>query len=462
MNVEAFHKASRWTATALILGICLFGSSPVFQGSRGFISWIIRETLSLMQDSGIQWMLLISLGVWCGVFYFLAFGLNDFSLIGLWLVAIAACFIGSTMKPRTDGLTFLAGVTLGRGTNFFLNGEYRVQNEKCGNTLAVVNRKSAIKNFLSGLVGLLAFSSWWHLDMTNNFYHGPRWMGLWDNPNTYGMLMSAGVVLAIGLLATNPKSQGQILASLGDTLCQCLKILLLIVALMMGVGLLFSYSRGSWTGTAFGLLYLAKAYGKFKWRYLLPPIFLSVAVVCFCWNTPRSAPWYFQRLDFSRGSVQHRLAAWKAGLEIIRDHPLGTGWNKTVEIYEEYYSPPDDGAAAITTNDYIMLGTQLGISGLICFVTYAVLQLGIKRWPIRAGKWKLEGDTERIEDCNSEFGIKTACRAAAIAMLVEFWFDGGLFKLATASVFWILLELGAPERKRKFVKERKPQAAPAL
>jgi hypothetical protein len=27
-------------------------------------------------------------------------------------------------------------------------------------------------------------------------------------------------------------------------------------------------------------------------------------------------------------------------------------------------------------------------------------------------------------------------------LLVAFWFDGGLFELATASVFWILLELG--------------------
>jgi hypothetical protein len=26
--------------------------------------------------------------------------------------------------------------------------------------------------------------------------------------------------------------------------------------------------------------------------------------------------------------------------------------------------------------------------------------------------------------------------------LVGFWFDGGLFKLATAAPFWILLELG--------------------
>jgi hypothetical protein len=37
---------------------------------------------------------------------------------------------------------------------------------------------------------------------------------------------------------------------------------------------------------------------------------------------------------------------------------------------------------------------------------------------------------------------KVASRAGALAMLLAFWFDGGLFKLATAAVFWILLELG--------------------
>jgi hypothetical protein len=29
-----------------------------------------------------------------------------------------------------------------------------------------------------------------------------------------------------------------------------------------------------------------------------------------------------------------------------------------------------------------------------------------------------------------------------VVLLVGFWFDGGLFKLATGATFWILLELG--------------------
>ena len=37
--------------------------------------------------------------------------------------------------------------------------------------------------------------------------------------------------------------------------------------------------------------------------------------------------------------------------------------------------------------------------------------------------------------------LRCACRAGALVLLVAFWFDGGLFTLATAAVFWVLLEL---------------------
>jgi hypothetical protein len=50
---------------------------------------------------------------------------------------------------------------------------------------------------------------------------------------------------------------------------------------------------------------------------------------------------------------------------------------------------------------------------------------------------------QQIGNRKSEIGNKMACRAGALAMLVAFWFNGGLFKLATAAVFWILLELGS-------------------
>ena len=39
--------------------------------------------------------------------------------------------------------------------------------------------------------------------------------------------------------------------------------------------------------------------------------------------------------------------------------------------------------------------------------------------------------------------LRAACLAGALVFVVAFWFDGGLFELPTAALFWVLLELGA-------------------
>jgi hypothetical protein len=72
--------------------------------------------------------------------------------------------------------------------------------ENISEALQLRTPHSALRTFLVGLVMLLAFASWWHLDVAHSFYPGTRWTGLWDNPNIYGMLMAAGVVLTAGLL----------------------------------------------------------------------------------------------------------------------------------------------------------------------------------------------------------------------------------------------------------------------
>jgi len=270
-----------------------------------------------------------------------------------------------------------------------------------------------IGNITVGLVALLVFSSWWHLDMIGN-YHGSRWMGLWNNPNIYGMLMGAGVVLAIGLFAGRQKAE--------CGMQKLLTVVFFMAAGMMAVGLFFSYSRGAWVATVVGLFYLAKAHGKFKWRFALLGILVVAAVVWFFWSaTPDTSPWYVKRLDLGRPSAQHRVAAWKAGFEIMRDDPFGVGWNKAVETFDKHYSPPEGGAVAIITNDYLILGTELGLPALFCFIAYIYL------------KFK-----QKAAD-----SLQVACRAGALVLLVAFWFDGGLFNLPTAVVFWILLELGS-------------------
>jgi prepilin-type N-terminal cleavage/methylation domain-containing protein/prepilin-type processing-associated H-X9-DG protein len=443
-----------------VVAACLFGYALHSK------SGIFREFEAALLS--VEWMLLVCLAIWCGTFIFLTVSLNDLPLIGLLLIAMAVYFIGYSESSRAADVTiFLTGVTLGKGVRVFLSRSSRresapiehseIQNQKLG-----IDQSGLMSaaTFHIGLVVLLAFASWWHLDMSANFYHGPRWTGLWDNPDIYGMLMSAGFVLAVGLLAAkrnkrhkeNPdfaakelkEHKENFLFSVRPFLCflrffaaNKMFVVLFIAAGMMAVGLFFSYSRGAWVGTAVGLLYLAKAYGKFKWRYVVPGAWLVALGALLIWGrTPDDAPWYLKRMDLSRPSAQHRVAAWRGAVQMMRDHPFGVGWNKAVETYQKDYSPPEDGAGAITTNDYLMLGTQLGFPGLLCFVAYVGLCFR------KCGARSAECGIEELRIPNSEFRIKTACRAGALALLVAFWFDGGLFKLATASVFWILLELG--------------------
>src|ERR1035437_2276850 len=412
-----------------IVGLCLFGQA------LDFYCGIFRELQAALLS--VQWMLLACIAVWCGIFTFLTFNQKKWPLLGLLLIAIIAYFIDNVGPFRaSDAIILLTGVTLGMGTSFALL-EDGVNNPK------IINCNSAIVNFLVGLVGLLAFSAWWHLDMAGN-YHGPRWMGLWNNPNFYGMLMSTGVVLAIGMLAGKQKEELRMKNSIRAFSRRLLPVFLFIAAGVMAVGLMMSYSRGSWLGATVGLAYLAWSYGQLKWRYVLPGVVAVTAVVFFFWGaTSEDARWYVKRMDLGRPSAQHRVAAWRGALEMMRDHPFGVGWNNAVTIYEKNYSPPENGAAAITTNDYLMLGTQLGWPGLICFVTYVALcfrnhaNFNTDR---RAGR-------PASRPAGKTTALRYACRAGALTLLVAFWFDGGLFTLATAAVFWILLELGGENAK---------------
>jgi O-antigen ligase len=142
-------------------------------------------------------------------------------------------------------------------------------------------------------------------------------------------------------------------------------------------------------------------------------------------------------------SWRHRVAAWEGALQMIGERPLlGFGWNRPEADYESYYraATVSDGAA-IQLNDYLILGATLGIPALVCFAMYV--------WTGLVGKAEcgtavaaLRRAGKRTADISEEEWMKTVCRAGAIVLAVGFWFDAGLFKLPTASTFWVLLELG--------------------
>jgi hypothetical protein len=420
---------------------------------------IFREFVAMLLS--LQLMLLVYIFIWCSCFLFLTFSLNDLPLIGLLLITIVAYFIVYAVShPATDVITLLAGATLGKGSRLLLETDGRWQMERThwkAKTFLMQNaewnpeaknqmgnRQSPIGNCLVGLIALLAFSSWWHLDVSADLYHGPRWMGLWNNPNIYGLLMSAGLLLAIGLLTQRQKEELR--------LKKLLPVALLVSTGMMTVGLILSYSRGAWLAVCTGGVYLLVQWFKRTsphWRkttYHYPlAIAISALLVVLFWQyryaesaMAHRAISAFNHNDFS---WRNRVAAWEGTLQMMAERPwLCMGWIRSESFYHHYYTASRvDETAAIQLNDYLMLGAMLGIPALLCFCMYLWLSL----FPTNSGQWTVDsGQKEADQTMRALDWLKAVCRAGALVLAVGFWFDGGLFKLPTAATFWILLELG--------------------
>ena len=413
------------------------------------------------------------------------------------------------------------------------------------------------------IVFLLACASLYQPERGMEFqYRGQRrWTGVWDNPNTYGVLMGVGLTLAVGLLAQfNAKAQRGKGASRKDeklgrvTPCapgtdgaepstcnfqpatvpklscsSCVSwlkriwfpLLLIGAGGLCGFGLLKSYSRGAWLGTAVGIGFLiwkwinrthltpslspveaervTGAHGVTRptiqisriWRIsrlrgnLFPSSILlfSILIISF-WQFRHTESPLLRRV-FSMGnpndfSWRNRVTAWQGAGRMMWDKPLtGFGWGKAEEIYsKEYRAARLEESAAVQLNDYLMIGISAGVPALICLIAYLWLVLGRRQVgrgsPLPAAlvadtdgahgvtrptinfqpSTPKEAESRHLTPALSPFEaereselstihsqLSTTAAAGVAVLLIGFWFDGGLFKLPTCVVFWVLLEL---------------------
>jgi hypothetical protein len=323
---------------------------------------------------------------------------------------------------------------------------------------------------------LLACASLWHPERGMEFFYRgvKRWTGPWDNPNIFGLLMGVGVVLAVGLVASGIWRRAVTpTCNLQPSTCNFLRrfpslvtrhlplVLLVLSAALCAYGLIKSYSRGAWLGTAVGL-------GFLLWNWLnrelrephekpgqekpatfnfqpatrrlwlpLSVLLASLFVICFWQFRHTEAP--VVRRVFSVGNVndfswRNRVAAWEGAGRMMMDKPLrGFGWGQAEQVYsKEYRAARLEEAAAIQMNDYLMIGISAGAPALGCLLIY--LGLAISRRSSGEGR-----EPEELATFNLQ--LSTIASSGAVVLLVGFWFDGGMFKLPTTAVFWVLLEL---------------------
>jgi O-antigen ligase len=396
----------------------------------------------------------------------------DFWLCGLLLMAtLHYAFNYATASSSTQALLLIVGAAIGKGVRLWAEWggpkhppsalRHSTSNER---ELGTGNPK--LETLLIVLVLLLAAASLWHPEGAMQFqYRGlNRWSGPWDNPNIFGLLTGVGVVLAAGLLVASGGWQGA-----GSTTWKrwSWRVLLMLTAGCCSVGLLKSYSRGAWVGTALGLAVLVYQATRFQFssssgswlrRNWMPCSILLAAILVLCFWQFRYTEFHPVRRAFSIGnpndfSWRNRVAAWEGALAMMADKPVvGFGWNKPERIYDQFYRAPKvSEGMAIQLNHYFILGVSLGLPALICFVMY----LGLCLVPVlgggRGGCSQGRSAERGVRNALASVGLqpstfnpqpRSVCHAAAVVLLIGLWFDGGLFYLATASVFWALLELG--------------------
>lgn len=321
------------------------------------------------------------------------------------------------------------------------------------------------RTVLGILIFLLALSALWHPERgLEFFYRGQqRWTGPWDNPNLFGLLMGTGLVLAVGMVVlgvgclVSGEGRDHRTSNVQRSTFKFARWVLLVVGLgavlLCGIGLVKSYSRGAWLGTAVGLALLSFQVIRCQesggvtclvaiWvrRNFLWLSILAVALFVIGFWQLRHTELPLLRRVFSVGNVndfswRNRVAAWQGAGHMMWDKPLvGFGWSKAEKIYgNEYRAARLEESAAIQMNDYLMIGISAGVPALICLLIYILPTL------CRVAHAANRSPFNQLSIFDQQHSITVG--SGAVVLLVGFWFDGGLFKLATGVGFWVLLEL---------------------
>jgi len=277
MNRTSSHRLPhlfpfKYGAVALLLFVILFASGDS-SSTPGFLNTAVIEIAALCRDPSIQWLL-----VACLVIYFITFSLlewrADAAIQPIGKIGKAEGLplpsAGSDMPMATPPLAVPAPAPFSKphlrkilfSPNLCLSTfllavllRYSLSYDTALNSLQIPILLAGLvfgkamaawmypARYSAILLASLAASALWQPEKSTGFqYHGiPRWSGVWDNPNLYGLLMGVGAVLALCHISGWKKFVRVVLCSLTAILC--------------GYGLFKSYSRGAWLATLCGTCY---------------------------------------------------------------------------------------------------------------------------------------------------------------------------------------------------------------
>lgn len=222
------------------------------------------------------------------------------------------------------------------------------------------------------------------------------------NPNSFGAyLVPIGLMVITLLFYSSLKKQYRY------------KLILSLLAVLLNICLILTFSRGAWIGYLAGLFLLIFFSKEKKMFYVLVCNIMSFILI----------PALRQQVlnTFRPQGDAFRFTIWPVAISMIKENPfLGKGVGTFMAHFSKY---PTNLNPQYAHNCFLQIWAETGIFSLISFLLFAgsLLYQGIK-------KFRKDGDPVLLGLVSGVFGF-----------LVHSFFDTNLYSLQLGTLFWVLM-----------------------
>ncbi len=190
-------------------------------------------------------------------------------------------------------------------------------------------------------------------------------------PNFAAAYLSISLASAAGLLFTN--------------LGRAHKWLAIAVMVFGGIALIFTFSRGGWMALVLSVSLICLLGWRRRGLSLKTPI--AVILILGMLYLPFHSAISARLLGDDRGSAESRIPLMKLAFRIIEDNPvLGVGVNNFTVVMDRYLTSDfREGWLFAVHNKYLLVLSETGIIGLLCFLAFLVdaLRKGWQCWALQ-------------------------------------------------------------------------------
>jgi O-antigen ligase len=215
------------------------------------------------------------------------------------------------------------------------------------------------------------------------------------------------------------------------------RIACVLLSVVMGLGLLFSWARGAWIGVLVSMLVVALATHHRKLLAGLGAVVLGGLAMLPFMGVERIRSMFDLTTEDNTGAARGRI--WQAALNILRDHPFtGIGQDQFAYQPDRYGVPHTRFLVISHPHNWVLdFWLRLGLPGLV----WAVAALGYFFW-LGTRLWQAHRGT-------AMGALVLGLMASMIDFAVHGLLDMAYFTMDLALTFWLAMGLMVLVRRRR-------------